>query len=264
MNTTPPQLGVYNLNLEELYKYKNQIYNWKHNRPMDDLRINPIMAYIEKTGRVEGIIYFTRKTSKDGRNFTLECYDGIHRLHALFKLYEKRNSYEDILGMDNRVIMVLLDIMDDNEQDVMERFININSSLPVPEIYTEKDKNLDNIYLIEQLQRYYKEHYRIFLKNSDKANIPHINFTDFADKMKYIFDNCSIESRKFEVWKMYHIQFNGFMSSLPVKKTILKKDEKFGVLKLTNNQQKKCQTHNMYVFAAINWEEYFLYYLRDK
>lgn len=262
MKSSEPQVGVFHVNLNELYKYKSQIHNWIHNRPMDDLRITPIMNYIEKTGRVEGIIYFVKKTSNDG-HFTLECYDGIHRLHALFRLYEKRNTYQDILGMDNNPIMVLLDIMDDDEYTVKERFISINSSLPVPEIYTDKDKNIENINLIEQLQRYYKEHYRVFLKNGDKTNIPHTNFTDFADKMKYILTNCSFKSRNFEIWKLIHIQFNEFMGHLKIRKTVLKKDEKYSILKLTTNQQKKCETYNMFVFAATNWEEYLLYYLEN-
>lgn len=260
-NMESPPIGVYNLNLTSLYKYKHVICNWKHNRPMDDLRIQPIMNYIEKTGRVEGIIYFAKKTINN--KFTLECYDGIHRLHALFKLYEKRNAYQDILGLDNKPIMVLLDIMEFDEKMVMERFININSSLPVPEIYTEKDKNIDNIKLIEKLQRYYKDNYRVFIKNSDKTNIPHTNFTDFADKMKYILNNCSIETRNFEAWKNIHEQFNDFMKHLKIKKTYSKKDQKYGVLKLTDNQRNKCEQHNMYVFAATDWEEYFIYYLEN-
>ena len=46
------------INIESLMKFN--IYNWKFNRPINQSRIQPIVEYIEKHKRIEGIIYLAK------------------------------------------------------------------------------------------------------------------------------------------------------------------------------------------------------------
>lgn len=261
--------GVYNIKYKFLSKIRNKIHNWNLNRPMDITRVPSIKNYINKTNRVEGIIYLAK--TKNGIYY---CYDGIHRISSLFSIEDDIKSYPDILGCPYKSISelkVLVDVMDYNEEEVKERFMNINSSLPVPELYVDYQRDKQIQTLIESLYDHFRTNYKDFIKVSKNSKVPNINSTDFNNKMLNVITNSNVETREIEYWLKLVEDYNEHMSKLEITKKINSKNkanankmEVFRMIRLTESQMKKCKKYNLYVFAASNWDDYFLDYIQNK
>jgi len=230
---------------------KLNIHNWKFNRPVDMSRIPSIVEYIQNHQRVEGIIYLAEQGDE------YYCYDGIHRYNGIKQLVKKQQEYIDLLGTHDVLQMkVVIDIIPYDENKIKERFININSSLPVPVIYTETECKLDRIHITEEVYEYIHSKYGNFIKASRKTNIPNTNSTEFSEKFNKILDTtCNYD---IEYWKLAFNKFNDFMKSRQIKTKTTKEDKMLSVLKLSPKQQDKCCKHDFYCFAANNWEDYFI------
>lgn len=241
------------INIESLMKFN--IYNWKFNRPINQSRIPPIVEYIEKHKCIEGIIYLAK------HNDNYYCYDGIHRYTGIKQIVKEQVEYIDILGgsCDILQINVVIDIMPYDEAKIHERFININSSLPVPSIYTDSERKLDRIHITEKLYEYIHLNYSCFIKASRKTNIPNINSSQFAEKFNKILDTMC--NYNIEYWKQSLHTFNDFIKSREIKVKLSRRDSRYSVLKLSHKQRIKCSENDFYCFAASDWEDYFIYYL---
>jgi len=165
---------------------KIKVENWKYNRPIDINRLPEIIKYIEEMNRMEGIIYLAKKDE------IYYCYDGIHRYNALKEIYRKREEYGDLLGIMNTDMIVNVDIMEYNEEMIKKRFININSSIPVPEVYTEAERKLDKIYGVEEVMKYMMKHYPEFVRNTQRVMKPNVNKTEFMDVLKRKMDENGV------------------------------------------------------------------------
>lgn len=225
-----------NLKLFKIYELNElNIVNWFGNRPVEHKRINPIKKYIEKHSRVEGIIYLA-KDKKD----VYHCYDGIHRYIAIRELIKQKKQYENLLGMIELYdISVLVDIMNYDETSIQERFLNINSSLPVPHLYTSTERELDKRHTIEDVWKYISRHYPIFVKTSRRTNIPNINCTDFSDKFYNILSSVELPFNT-EKWIDILKRFNTFMEESSI---------------MTIKQSKKCTDNDFYWFSSSLWDE---------
>ena len=98
---------------------RENVTTWKYNRPPDNMKISEIVKVIEENNRhtIEGLIY----VAYIDNNFV--CYDGNHRLEALKLLKTKK--------------LVLVNVMVvKNNDEIKRRFVELNKSNPVPEIYT--------------------------------------------------------------------------------------------------------------------------------
>ena len=261
--------GIYNMKYKYLSELRDKIHNWKLNRPIDDSRLPSIKKYINKTNRVEGIIYLARTT-----NGIYYCYDGIHRISSLFSMEDDINSYPDILSCPNQSIndiMILLDVMEYDEEKIKERFININSSMPVPELYVDYQRDKQIRLLIESLYDHFRTNYKDFIKVSKNSKVPNINSTDFNNKMLNVITNSNVQTREIDYWLKLIEDYNDHMSKLEITKNMNSKNkanknkmEIFRMIRLTESQMKKCKKYNMYVFAASNWDDYLLDYIQNK
>lgn len=210
------------INIENLMKL--DIHNWKFNRPVDMSRIPSIIEYIQKHQRVEGIIYL----AKQGTRYY--CYDGIHRYNGIKELVKQQQEYLDILGScDTLQLNVVIDVIPYDDIKIQERFININSSLPVPTIYTESERKLDRIHITKNVYEYIYPKYSNFIKASRKTNVPNTNSTQFIDKFNKILD--IIPNYDLEYWKQAFYEFNKFMKSRQIKTKISRHDKMFSVTK---------------------------------
>ena len=261
------QNGVCNIKYKYLSKIRNKVKNWKLNRPVDASRLPLIKNYIDEKHRVEGIIYLAKTN-----NGTYYCYDGIHRISALFSMEDDIHSYPDILGCPYKPInniSVLIDLMDYNEEIIKERFVNINSSMPVPELYIDYQRDKYIQILIESLYDHFQTNYNVFIKVSKNSNVPHTNSTDFNNKMFKVITSSNVETHEIEYWLSLINDFNKYMRELEVannnknKNNIIKMKD-FRMIRLTESQTKKCVKYNFYVFAASNWDEYLLYFIENK
>jgi hypothetical protein len=241
---------------------KMKVNNWKYNRPADKSRIQPIMNYIKEYRRVEGIIYLAE------RDDIFYCYDGIHRVFAIISLVKQYQEYHDILGSSDILdIEVVLDIMPYNDEMIKERFININSSLPVPSIYTEQDQTIGKLQIVQSIWKYIETQYHTFVMSSRKTNVPNTNSTEFSDKFSVILDSVNLpEKTKMSLydedyWKTTFCQFNDFMKSRIIKTTYSRYDKLYSTLRMSKHQQAKCIKYDFYCFGSRRWEDYLMYFL---
>lgn len=241
---------------------KMKVNNWKYNRPVDKSRIQPIVNYIQEHRRVEGIIYLAEN------NGIFYCYDGIHRVFAIIALVKQYQEYQDILGSSDILdIEIVLDIMPYNDELIKERFININSSLPVPSLYTEQDQMIGKIQIVQSIWRYIETQYHTFVMSSRKTNVPNTNSSEFSDKFSAILDNVNLpEKTKMSLydedyWKTVFCQFNDFMKSRIIKTTYSRLDKLYSTLRMSEHQKAKCKKHDFYCFGSRRWEDYLMYFL---
>lgn len=99
------------------------IRNWNKNRPVDKIRVKEIKEFYEKSNLdlIPGIIYTWFN------NDIYYIYDGLHRYTALKEL--------------NKEFKILMYINYSNdENDIINDFVNINKSIPVPSIYFENEQ----------------------------------------------------------------------------------------------------------------------------
>jgi len=95
---------------------KSLIVNWRFNRPFDRMRVSEIQGRMSVTKYVSDTI----KLAQIGNSNELVIYDGVHRL----------------LGLNADIPCVVLDVMFNvSEEKVIEEFVNVNKSVPVPDLY---------------------------------------------------------------------------------------------------------------------------------
>jgi hypothetical protein len=244
------------MRMSELMEMK--VENWKYNRPMDMNRLPEIIKYMEEMCRMEGIIYLAKKDE------IYYCYDGIHRYNALREVYRKREEFGDLLGIMNTEIMVNVDIMEYNEEMIRKRFININSSIPVPEVYTEAERKLDKIRGLEEVMEYMMKRYSEFVRNTKRVMKPNVSKTELMDVLKrkmeedgvyrseYWIDRIEKENNRmkymrYEIKEGKHKEMNKEMNKE------MKKEE--NILYVTKKQYEKCFKNGMYIFMRDEWRD---------
>lgn len=95
------------------------IINWRYNRPFDQKRVNEISEKMLSTKYASDTI----KMAQIGDSKQLVTYDGVHRL----------------LSLNREISSVAIDIMfSTTEEKVIEEFMTVNKSIPVPELYLAK------------------------------------------------------------------------------------------------------------------------------
>ena len=115
------------------------IERWKHNRPPDTDRIAEIHAFIQQSGRVDGMMYLACINKK------LYCYESNHRREALVGITE--------------VAPILVDIMwDATHEQVKAEFLRLNKAVSVPELYVTDEPAVDMSELIAARKAFCEKH----------------------------------------------------------------------------------------------------------
>lgn len=217
---------IYNKN-EYLYELPverlSMIQNWKWNRPPDNEKIVEIMDSILKGIHVFSEIYI----AKIQNNWV--CYDGNHRREALIKLmntHPQQVSHHQGYQQGQCVIVnVYIDATDDI---IKQRFIQLNKTTPVPELYTNFGiSNVNNTLRsdIENIVSYMCKKYKPFVSTSNNPQRPNFN----RDKMIDDLYNLCIER------KYTSIDYEKFLSMLD--ELNIKQKEKI------HNLEKTCGTN---------------------
>lgn len=221
---------------------KMHIENWRMNRYPDQTRIPMIANYIKEKRKVEGIIYLAR--TKDNEFI---CYDGIHRILAL--------KYLETQCVDCNDINVVVDVMDYNEHEVSNRFKALNSCVPVPSLYTDSDKKLDELYLIKDIVKHFKNKYKARFSINHQFRVPNMNEITFTSSLEYIIHSIhGIQYSKHHIINKLE-EYNEKVKYYPRKRRIAHNEL---ALKLTDRQEKQCEESNMYLFALPLWEKHFV------
>ena len=156
-----------------------KVSKWSKNRNPDEKRLPYIAEVISRRGFVEGPIYIAKIKGTE----KFECYDGLHRFTALNIAKNKPSE-------------VLVDLMQDvTEDEVICRFRELNSSIPVPELYITNDaENKESCEkLIEKICNEWKEH----KSHSAKPNRPNFNRDMLLDKIYQHFKGKHLDVNDF-------------------------------------------------------------------
>lgn len=134
------------------------IQNWKGNRPPDESRVANILGTLNDGSYVENMLY----VAEIGDYGYIFCYDGNHRLEAL-RMFECKDKMITV----NIIVRATDDI-------VSKRFIILNQSNPVPEVYFPEsdEKNREGIEeCVFELQKRWPTHF----SSSSRPRRPNTN-----------------------------------------------------------------------------------------
>lgn len=188
---------------------------WSRNRPADDIRVEEIRAYIDKTKHVDGTI---RLAFIKGEGFV--CYESNHRRLAL------------VPG-----ILVIVDILWDVDQDrVIEEFTHINRAVPVPDLYTAADMDatakLEIIKYVDKM----KEKYHAFCKPSARPHKPGFNRDTLAGNIT-------------RIWKDIGCPVTELLAAIDRLNEEYKTGERMDHSKIKPDVLEKCKNVGLWLFA---------------
>jgi hypothetical protein len=132
---------------------KLKIKKWKYNRPCDETRIAEIREWMDRSKRVDGVIYLACVDDE------LVCYESNHRRLAL----------QGLEGLHNILVDILWNATD---EDVKQEFQRLNKAVSVPEIYVVDAPVVSEAELrpiVEEFCERFKSH-RVNTKHPQKPN----------------------------------------------------------------------------------------------
>lgn len=208
------------------------VTNWTRNRPPDMVRVEAIRKDMlaRKARWVDGIILLWETPTEK-----LVCYDGIHRLLAA-KSIAKEHEME----------MVVQLVKTPHESYIIDEFLRINKSVPVSQLYSKAEEELDLRKTMEAVVQFFQSNYTSFFKPASKPNIPHEN----RDRMMERLYEKVKEKPKFRCWTTQ--QWIQYLQSVSERIRLLTET---GARKyrLTKKQTEKCERHSFYLFAVKDW-----------
>jgi len=169
---------------------KDYIGIYNNNRDIDELRVNMIYEYYKSGGYVPFILHLAQPE----RENIFKCYDGNHRWMVLNKIINE--EYETDIGC---IINVVYEVL---KEDIYEKYVNINESVPVPKIYLEYKEYVDNKinnkrYMInEHIMKLVKEianKYPNFVSGTTRCIAPNFNRDDLIDQITDIYNSFEDE-----------------------------------------------------------------------
>ncbi len=229
-NETTYLIGV---TWKQLIDNNIEIVNWKYNRPHDPLRIKQIAKSLITTNYVDGIIYIVCNDTNP-ENIVFECYDGIHRIETMKYLQTK---YSDV---NHKIIIHYT--CEYNETVIKSKFEALNKCVPVPEIYSNAERQLDMIKKVEYITNYYISLYPNHFSGNRKTNIPNENRDTFIEKMSQFIKDHKLETLSNETIIQIIDKYNNVMK------------ENYKFYKLTQKQYEKCAKNNCYLFISKKWD----------
>lgn len=198
--------------LKENYNIKN----WKKNRPADKFRIDEISEYYLKNNikLLPGILYVWLNKDK------YFIYDGIHRYEALKKL-----------NKDDINILLYINLSND-EDSIIEDFININKSIPLPSLYTEKTE-ITKIQICQNVAEHLCKKYPHFVSTSRKPHTYNFNRDQIIDFISTFNINFKIKNLDYIIYQIL-IKLNDHAKNKILENKII--------------HPLKCKKYNFYLF----------------
>lgn len=185
MNT---KIKLERISLDE--KFFKNCQNWTKNRPPDNIRINDIVKYYyisdQSTYLVPGIIYAWKNSEIN--NDCIIIYDGIHRLLAA-KEYIKQTK--------RKLYCLLQTTTTDDEQQIINDFVNLNKSVCVPTIFLD-DTDIRKKLMCQSIVNILCERYPTFVSPSRRPfsyNFNRDNLVEFISTLNINFHINNIDTK---------------------------------------------------------------------
>ncbi len=203
------------------------IQNWEKNRPPNLQRIQEIGQAIQRQGYTDGILYLFR-FAKD----VYMCYDGIHRFEALRGLPETHNP---------RLLVHYVD--EYNEEWVERKFKQLNKCIPVPELYTESQHQLEHIRLIQSAVDHVLHQYPKIFTISARPRTPNQSRDVLTDQISELVEHVRLNDKNavcglLDRWNTY---MRRSIETTP------------SACSLSPKQVDKCRKTRCFMFASKDW-----------
>jgi len=205
---------------------ESHIHPWKYNRPVDKNRVVAIAEYICNKDFVDGIIYCANIVEEYDN--VLYCFDGLHRLNAL-KSIDK----------NYKIFLYILDGV--THEYVKEKFIALNQSAPVADIYMLNSNNhIDNIKaIVHNIITYLKIQFPNHISNSKNCKKPNFNYNIlFNELCNYLLESGLV-----------NINYQELLDKIMKINIVYKYNNELHIkLKLSSIVLNKCKKNNCYLF----------------
>ncbi len=228
--------------IKELLDYP-KICNWEYNRPPDLTRCEEIAKYYyDSKCTLDTMFYMAYITS----NKLYKIIDGIHRYTALKHIKTENMKSLDLItpgefGSNNDAAFIYNQYVvcniriNPSDYILKELFQNINKSKPVPDLYTQENRQAEKIIVVNEIvsswQRKYKQHF----SNSLNPNSPNTNITNFTNLVSHLYDKYSNKEQLQQI--LYNE--NECIKSNPPKKSSV-------------DARSKCMKSGCYLFMIKN------------
>ena len=205
------------------------ISRWSRQRPPAPERVEEIAAWIHENSDVIGTISLAWHPTE-----RLVCYDGQHRLQALFQ-------------QENMEMTALVEIMwDTTELAIMAAFKTINRAVPVSELYTDPHDVLHSVKgEISDYVAGLATTYKPFLSTSAKPCRPNFNRDRLSEELFHLWRDDLQEAVPFQrivaALTRLNETYDEDEDSIPKERTL----KKFPAI------HKKCSAHKFWLFAEV-------------
>lgn len=238
------------ISVKTMLQMGGSFYNWKYNRPADMIRVAKLAEYIiYNRPQLDTVIYCNYNSIAN----KYEIYDGIHRISALKYIADQHNKDKnDIINesiysasiewlMDR--ILVFNIRVNACEGEIMEMFMSLNKSIPVPDLYIENPSETKRI-CVEKTVETYQQMYKSHFSPSIKVQRPNTNRELFTNFVSEIYEFILPSSENELLQQLDDINNDVRMQVLEME-TNAKKMKKY---KITAGMIAKCKTTNCYLF----------------
>lgn len=205
---------VYWISADEFAKLP--VKRWKYNRPEDPVRIAEIREWIEKSKRVDGVIYLACVENE------LVCYESNHRREALKGVEGVHSIFVDILW-------------DATDEDVKQEFLRLNKAVSVPELYVSEEPVVA-IGDLKQVVDKFCDNYKKLRVSTNRPQRPNFNRDMLTDEFYRIIKERGVT-----------------LDELVIKLTDLNKEMATrDKSKLSAKVIQKCEESGLWLFAWSN------------
>ena len=195
---------------------KLHIKRWKYNRPEDPQRIAEIREWIEKSKRVDGVIYLACIDNE------LVCYESNHRREALKGIEGVHNMFVDVLW-------------DATHEEVKQEFHRLNKAVSVPELYTSEEP-LVAIGELKYVVDKFCDNYKKLRVSSNRPQRPNFNRDMLTDEF-------------YSIMKEKALGLDELATRLTELNTEMSARDKS---KLSTKVVQKCEESGLWLFAWSN------------
>jgi len=167
------------------------IERWKYNRPPDEVRCQTIAKNIFKN-RLEMDTMIYMNYNSDAKR--LEIIDGMHRYCSLQILHQNEVCFPNIREILFHKYILLNIRVDYTDGQLRDLFLNINSSIPVPELYIREDGQEKRM-MVENTVKYFQTRFESHFSPKMNFNTPNINRETLFRMLDEIYNKYEFDAK---------------------------------------------------------------------
>ena len=222
-----------------------ELYRPDIQRLIDNERVSQIIQYQKTHYLKQGTLFFISDIVIAELNSSFYVIDGLHRVEAIKSLYTLMPEYKICLNL----------ISCRSKAEMIDMFICINKSEPVPEHVINNANNTPKIAILEEFRKLFRQQFRSFISDAQSPHRPNVN----EHNLMHHLNKSGIEQRlsKGSLIFKYMLHVNDkYLKHIDSKNTEKCKEKavKFGAsvtLYITNDKEHKWLTNKSWIDEYI-------------